>query len=181
MRQPRFERGTFGSGGGDGQRPLTLAAVVSGTYVGRASASASQRRPRCYHRCYRGHFFVELRGCGRRGCCNFWQHPFPSSVAPYDIRTVQELLGHRDLRPTMILHACIESGRSRGPQPCRQYLTRRIRALRPGGLARFHAERACREGALSAATAGCCLPLLKRPAEYYATCTRGNCMLDWSV
>src|SRR3989442_7399006 len=53
MRQAGFEPTTFGSGGGDGQRPLTLAAVVSGTYVGRASASASQRRPRCYHRCYR--------------------------------------------------------------------------------------------------------------------------------
>jgi len=28
MRQPRFERGTFGSGGGDGQRPLALAVDV---------------------------------------------------------------------------------------------------------------------------------------------------------
>src|SRR5712664_958023 len=53
MRQAGFEPTTFGSGGGDGQRPQTLAAVVSGTYVGRALASASQRRPRCYHRCYR--------------------------------------------------------------------------------------------------------------------------------
>jgi len=53
MRQPRFERGTFGSGGGTGQRPPTLAVVVSSTYASRASASASQRRLRCYHRCYR--------------------------------------------------------------------------------------------------------------------------------
>src|SRR5439155_26256265 len=60
MRQPRFERGTFGSGGGTGQRPPTLAVVVSGTYASRASASASQRRPRCYHRCYRGSL---LRRC----------------------------------------------------------------------------------------------------------------------
>jgi len=40
MRQPRFERGTFGSGGGTGRRPPTPAGVVSGTYSSRASASA---------------------------------------------------------------------------------------------------------------------------------------------
>src|SRR2546425_9378194 len=60
MRQARFERGTFGSGGGTGQRPPTLAVVVSSTYASRASASASQRRLRCYHRCYRG---SPLRRC----------------------------------------------------------------------------------------------------------------------
>src|SRR2546422_912447 len=52
MRQAGFEPTTFGSGGGTGQRPLTLAVVVSGTYASRASTSASQRRRRCYHRCY---------------------------------------------------------------------------------------------------------------------------------
>ena len=60
MRQAGFEPTTFGSGGGTGQRPPTLAVVVSGTYASRASASASQRRPRCYHRCYRGSL---LRRC----------------------------------------------------------------------------------------------------------------------
>src|SRR5437667_378650 len=54
MRQAGFEPTTFGSGGGNGRRSLTLAVVVSGIYANRASASASQRRPCCYHRCYRG-------------------------------------------------------------------------------------------------------------------------------
>jgi len=53
MRQAGFEPTTFGSGGNTGQRPPTLAGVVLGTYGSRASASASQRRRRCYHRCYR--------------------------------------------------------------------------------------------------------------------------------
>src|SRR5712691_12063946 len=60
VRQAGFEPTTFGSGGGTGQRPPTLAVVVSGTYASRVSASASQRRPRCYHRCYRGSL---LRRC----------------------------------------------------------------------------------------------------------------------
>src|SRR5256886_6988361 len=54
MRQAGFEPTTFGSGGGNGRRSLTLAVVVSDIYANRASASASQRRPCCYHRCYRG-------------------------------------------------------------------------------------------------------------------------------
>ena len=58
MRQPRFERGTFGSGGDTGRRPPTLAVVVSGTYASRASASASQRQPRCYRRCYHASLLV---------------------------------------------------------------------------------------------------------------------------
>ena len=49
MRQAGFEPTTFGSGGGTGQRPPTLAVVVSGTYASRASASASQRRPKEIH------------------------------------------------------------------------------------------------------------------------------------
>src|SRR6266702_6001191 len=52
MRQAGFEPTTFGSGGGPGRRPPTLAGVVSGTCASGAAASASQRRPRCYHRCY---------------------------------------------------------------------------------------------------------------------------------
>src|SRR5439155_24323413 len=46
MRQAGFEPTTFGSGGGNGRRSLTLAVVVSGTYAGGAIASACQRRPR---------------------------------------------------------------------------------------------------------------------------------------
>src|SRR6266540_3128089 len=54
MRQPRFERGTFGSGGGAGQRSPTLAVAASSTYGGFRLASVGWRRPRCYHRCYHG-------------------------------------------------------------------------------------------------------------------------------
>src|SRR5712692_2534650 len=62
MRQAGFEPTTVGSGGGTGQRPPTLAVVVSGTYACRASASASQRRPRCYRRCYRGSPLLRFHG-----------------------------------------------------------------------------------------------------------------------
>src|SRR5712664_1119469 len=72
MRQPRFERGTFGSGGGTGQRPPTLAVVVSSTYASRASASASQRRPRCYHRCYRGSLLRRCLGAATPCTCITW-------------------------------------------------------------------------------------------------------------
>jgi len=44
----------FGSGGGTGQRRPTLAVVALGTYVSRPPASASRRRPGCYHCCYHG-------------------------------------------------------------------------------------------------------------------------------
>ena len=35
----------------------------------------------------------------------------------YDIRTVQELLGHSDVSTTIDLHACAEQGRARGGEP----------------------------------------------------------------
>src|SRR2546422_2674032 len=69
MRQAGLEPTTFGSGGGDGQRPPTLAVVVSGTYASRASASASQRRPRCYHRCYRGSLLRRCLGAATPCTC----------------------------------------------------------------------------------------------------------------
>src|SRR5881409_529286 len=49
MRQAGFEPTTFGSGGNTGQRPPTLAGVVSGTYADSAPASVGSRRHRCYH------------------------------------------------------------------------------------------------------------------------------------
>jgi hypothetical protein len=52
MREAGVEPTTFGSGGANGQRPPTLAGVVSGAYASRALTSGSQRRPRCYRRCY---------------------------------------------------------------------------------------------------------------------------------
>ena len=52
MRQPRFERGSFGSGGGTGQRSPMLAGVVSGPYGAFAPAGAGKEGPRCYHCCY---------------------------------------------------------------------------------------------------------------------------------
>src|SRR5439155_21770977 len=54
VRQPRFERGTFGSGGGNGQRSPTLAVVVSSTWRTGLPASTGQKRPRCYQICYHG-------------------------------------------------------------------------------------------------------------------------------
>ena len=75
MRQAGLEPTTFGSGGGTGQRPPTLAVVVSGTYASRASASASQRRPRCYHSCYRESLLRRCLGAATPFTCIRWLSP----------------------------------------------------------------------------------------------------------
>ena len=48
----------------------------------------------------------------------------------YDIRTVEELLGHKDVKTTMVHTDLLNRRRSRGPQPSRQVAQSRLQRAR---------------------------------------------------
>lgn len=54
---------------------------------------------------------VELSGITKRASAHTFRHSFASHLlqANYDIRTIQELLGHSDVRTTMIYTHTIKS------------------------------------------------------------------------
>ena len=55
---------------------------------------------------------VGLSGVAKRASCHTFRHSFATQLlrSGYDIRTVQELLGHRDVSTTMIYLHVLETG-----------------------------------------------------------------------
>jgi len=89
--------------------------VFPGTRVHRDAATAERRRHHLHETAVQRAFrqAVQLSGVDKAAHCHTLRHSFATELllSGYDIRTVQELLGHRDVRVTMgYLHVLNRGG-----------------------------------------------------------------------
>lgn len=85
------------------------------------------------------HEALPRAGITKRASCHTFRHSFATHPLEdsYDIRTLQELLDHRDVRTTMVYAHDLDRGGAGGAVPDRPVVTRRRSGAASGGRSAF--------------------------------------------